>query len=557
MIKKFLTVLFIILIFFSNAALGAVSFFDEFTSINPDIKTNEVIISGKISSFGGETINLMVLRPGVTSVDHSNIGTDVKDIQSALSEPDGSFSFTVKMDMDNDTLGDYTVIVKNKYAANSISGTFYFSDKNAQANAVAAILAADTREKVKQAFSAYYREFGITDTDFGDFQKWGLIYDYVIGNRSYITSIPIFADAFEMASALSGISKSTSQNFIQNLLIYANTLGASLTGDYTLLNQNGLNNLAQYMTKAELIPYRTKEAFSAAFAEGAGLSALSTAGSWKELYDIAVKYKNEIGIDLSGSGFSALGDNGIALLKEMLDIKYNSFGDFKTKYEALYPSYLPKAPSGNNSSNSGSGGGGGNYPIKYDPDTKPIEDGKENYFDDLDGFDWALDSVNKLYERNVISGKGGKIFDPAGNVTRAEFIKMIMGAYSISILEGDCPFTDVSKGDWFYSYTSAAYNLGIVTGSDGLFYPNDSITREQMFTILKRVFDSLGRKLPIKRENNIFSDDADISDYAREAAEGLYKAEIVSGAPENRLNPKSNASRAEAAVLILRAMSVN
>ena len=543
------------------AVFAGVSFYEQDTIVTLDIKTNQATVSGKISSFGGEAINLMVLRPNVTSVSHANFPTDVKDVQSVYSNPDGSFSFIVKMDLENDTLGDYTVIVKNQYAENSITKTFYYSDKNAQANASLAISSADTREKMKQAFTTYYREYGIVGSDFSDMNKWGLIYDYLIANRSSITSIPLFVGVYEMAAALSDISKSTKQDFITNLQKHAALITAPVGdgSDYKSLNANGLSNLSEYMIKSQFLPYTTKEAFLNVFSDGVSLSALSTAGSWKELFDSAVKYKLKLGLDLEGNSFKALGDNGIALLKDMLDVKYNTYSEFKNKYDSLYPKYVPQESNNNKPSNNG--GGGGSIPMRYDPVEAPESfdrnESNNGYFNDLSGYEWASEAVNRLYEADVISGKGENRYDPANNVTRAEFIKIALGAFSMITEVSECPFTDVSENDWFYPYIASAYNKGIVAGSDGYANPNDFITREQMFTILKRVFSVLGQAAEITREMNEFSDNNDISDYAISSITELYQAGIINGMPDNMLMPKANATRAEAAVLIYKAMSNN
>jgi hypothetical protein len=61
-----------------------------------------------------------------------------------------------------------------------------------------------------------------------------------------------------------------------------------------------------------------------------------------------------------------------------------------------------------------------------------------------------------------------------------------------------------------------------------------------------------GLTLPAIRQYTAFIDDADVSDYAREAAWTLYRAGIISGKPGNRLDPKGTATRAEVAAMLRR-----
>ena len=39
---------------------------------------------------------------------------------------------------------------------------------------------------------------------------------------------------------------------------------------------------------------------------------------------------------------------------------------------------------------------------------------------------WAKEAVNVMYAAEILSGKGGKNFDPQGNATRAEVATMFM-----------------------------------------------------------------------------------------------------------------------------------
>ena len=49
-----------------------------------------------------------------------------------------------------------------------------------------------------------------------------------------------------------------------------------------------------------------------------------------------------------------------------------------------------------------------------------------------------------------------------------------------------------------------------------------------------------------------FIDDADISDYAKDAVERLYKTGVIGGYPDGSFKPKGEATRAEVAAMLMR-----
>ncbi|UKI36310.1 MAG: S-layer homology domain-containing protein [Clostridiales bacterium] len=50
----------------------------------------------------------------------------------------------------------------------------------------------------------------------------------------------------------------------------------------------------------------------------------------------------------------------------------------------------------------------------------PVE---KEIFGDLNGFDWAKESINALYEKKIVSGKADGVFAPGDSIMREEFVK--------------------------------------------------------------------------------------------------------------------------------------
>ena len=100
------------------------------------------------------------------------------------------------------------------------------------------------------------------------------------------------------------------------------------------------------------------------------------------------------------------------------------------------------------------------------------------------------DSIITLTKLGIINGYDDGTFKPEGQITRAEFTKMIVTALG----KGDAmtepkEFSDVSE-HWARYNIKTAYDLGIINGfEDGTFKPDDQVTYEQA---LKMIVCTLG-----------------------------------------------------------------
>ena len=187
----------------------------------------------------------------------------------------------------------------------------------------------------------------------------------------------------------------------------------------------------------------------------------------------------------------------------------------------------------------------GSIPEKLPMDT---EEDNDTVFTDLGGYDWAIEAISALYNDGIISGRSDTIYAPADNVTRSEFIKMVVLAFNILDNGGRIPFTDVSEDGWDREYISAAYNSGIIDGISAVrIWRLLPITRQDMAVIIQR---ASGIENVDTNTAEKFSDDWQISNYAYDAVYALKNEGIMVGDNNNMLNPKNTATRAEAAKVI-------
>ena len=181
--------------------------------------------------------------------------------------------------------------------------------------------------------------------------------------------------------------------------------------------------------------------------------------------------------------------------------------------------------------------------------------GGAKVFSDLNGFDWAEDSIAYLAKNNVINGDGNGNYKPANSVSRKEAAKMIVCAFSLKDNGNESSYNDVSADDWAKDYIEIISKNNLMLGdNDNNFMPDAQLTREMMATIIYRVLKFKG--VAMQDFSAEYEDSANISDYAKEAVNALTGLKIIQGKGDNSFYPNEPCSRAEIAVILYRAMQV-
>jgi len=175
-------------------------------------------------------------------------------------------------------------------------------------------------------------------------------------------------------------------------------------------------------------------------------------------------------------------------------------------------------------------------------------------FNDI-GDHWAENHIDFVTSRNLFLGTGENRFSPSLGMTRG-MIVTVLGRLS-DIAAGDYDgqsFGDVDPNEYYARYIEWAAKNGIIKGdSRGSFFPDQNVTREQLAVILYNYIRFMGFDLIEKNGgNNSFADADDISDYAREAVNAMYRTGVINGKSGNLFDPKGAASRAEVAAMIER-----
>lgn len=174
-------------------------------------------------------------------------------------------------------------------------------------------------------------------------------------------------------------------------------------------------------------------------------------------------------------------------------------------------------------------------------------------FADLQGY-WAKSEIELLASKRIINGVTLNSFSPNSPITRAEFTAILVRSLGLSTSDTTTAFSDVAIEDWFADVIAVAVDAGIIEGyKDGLFKPNERITRQQMAVMLSRALNYVNKSVPVYDEIfEKYTDNGSISSWAKHSVAEMLTTQIIKGKSETTIDPISNASRAEAAVMIKR-----
>ena len=184
-----------------------------------------------------------------------------------------------------------------------------------------------------------------------------------------------------------------------------------------------------------------------------------------------------------------------------------------------------------------------------------MSSGNSGAFADLAGYAWAREAIGHMSRLNIVNGYGDGNFRPGENVSREQFIKILMAALYTDLPESAGTFSDVPGDAWYTPYASAARQAGIVMGTGrNVFGVGTEITRQDLAVMACRAaaVSGIGLAASNTAATVVFSDSEQISDYASDSVEALCAAGVMTGREGGVFDPKASCTRAEAAAVMYR-----
>ena len=183
------------------------------------------------------------------------------------------------------------------------------------------------------------------------------------------------------------------------------------------------------------------------------------------------------------------------------------------------------------------------YFVGYDPAAVWVSP-----FSDVSEGAWYYDAVRYASENGLMGGYGNGLFGPHDNLSRAQFAQILFNREGRPVVNYLLQYGDVASGAWYTEAVRWATSQGIVGGyGNGMFGPNDNITREQLAVMLWRYAGSPAAT----HKELLFNDTDEISGYALEALRWAVENDIISGYGDGRLGPQGLATRAQTAQMLM------
>ena len=173
-------------------------------------------------------------------------------------------------------------------------------------------------------------------------------------------------------------------------------------------------------------------------------------------------------------------------------------------------------------------------------------------FKDVSVNDWYYNAVKYTYLNKTISGYNGTTFAPNDKVTRGMMVTILYKMEGSPAVSGNSKFSDVGSTEYYAKAVKWATDKGIVHGYGGTnkFGPNDNIIRQDLAGILRNYAKYKKKNVNVTTSLTKYKDYKKIDSYANASMQWAVGKGVITGNKDGTLNPKGNATRAEAAAMI-------
>ncbi len=163
---------------------------------------------------------------------------------------------------------------------------------------------------------------------------------------------------------------------------------------------------------------------------------------------------------------------------------------------------------------------------------------------------WAEEYIEYLHNKGVLNGVTDELFKPDMSTKRGDFAVVL--SKMLNLEKGNVTFTDVPSDSYYAEAISACASADVFVGyGNRTFKPEQTITREEMFVIMAKLFAGTDYNFNSVDTSNLadFADGENTSWWAKPYVAYLISNGIVVGDNGN-IKPHKMITRAEMAVVI-------
>lgn len=395
--------------------------------------------------------------------------------------------------------------------------------------------------KSGDAILKYISHFNVDIESFNSVKSKTWVYSYLNGN-TYTESE--FEAAFADAVIIANINDASGTEFINLVRMHQDKIGLDLSEDAAIADA--------VFAKADKMNVENFGVLKQIFKEEISLYKLNQAD--KDNVKSVLESENDVLGILDVSGYSELSpEQKNSVCRAMFGGNFATIADAKAEFSTIIDRITnPNKPSPSQSPSKPSSGGGlsisgGSSGDSAGAVSRPQSADAHLPFSDISSSHWGYNAVSVLYAEKIISGTGANTFEPDREVTREEFVKMLVGTFGLFNVSAKNIFSDIPDDSWCIKFVASAYEKGLVTGKDdGTFGIGEALSRQDMATLAARCADIVYLKLP---QNDVtpFADESEFSDYASNGIYTLARAGIINGIGNNTFSPSSTCTRVMAA----------
>lgn len=173
---------------------------------------------------------------------------------------------------------------------------------------------------------------------------------------------------------------------------------------------------------------------------------------------------------------------------------------------------------------------------------------------DIEGH-WAEEAIIEAVDQGFVNGYPDETFKPDNDITRAEFLKMVMAALDIEPEAADEPSFEDTADHWARGYIDTAVEMGILKTADydgGRYEPDTAISRLEMAQYVVRALGHEDTILLHADKASAFTDGAELSEEARAYIGAAVHLGIIKGYEDGSVRANRTATRAESVTVVQR-----
>ncbi len=529
-----------------NLMLLPLNAFAEFKSASFDRDANVITVSGNAGeNMGNKLVSVVLKSDG-----------DVKDIELLRTDENADFEWTFKI---ADKTAVYEVLYQTPKTDNAVSTTVQTYSSQKVGEILNGFTTAATKDDMSLIFadgSEYIEILGISHELIGEILDYDKFYTAIAEKSASVTDVNSAAKLINETAIVQIFNETQAAQMSELVEKYSGLIGISASGLYENYIAFNESEKADFETKLKNYTFTSLQSIVDAFEISALLTEIQHSEYYTDTQLIVEKYSGKLSINMTS--YNGLSDK---LKKDVMKAITGNNSLNTQEFTAAWDNAVRNVINSGYAGNYQGGGGGGSSSggsmgtIKVEVPREPI---KNVSFVDMDDAMWAKEAVVKLANDGVVSGKSEYHFCPNDNITRAEFVKMLIGALGFEIKTSEHRFDDVAPENWAYPYICTAVENGIVFGySESEFGAGGNITRQDMITMLIRAL-KLNKNIGARSEYELpFDDTVEIDGYALDNVKTAVYYKLVSGMGDNCFKPKACATRAQAAMIIYQSTKAN